>query len=92
MTDERRVPDPSELVYPSRSTWLPLLIAAGLVALGVSIFKGWPYAVVGAVVFLIALRRWIVETREDLDRMPRHQRLTTAVIPAEPLRRTGGES
>ena len=92
MADERRVPEPTELVYPARSSWLPLLVAAGVVALGVSIFKGLPYAVVGAVVFLIALRRWIVETREDLDRLPRRQRLTTAVIPAEPLRRPGTDS
>jgi hypothetical protein len=92
MSDERRVPEPTELVYPPRSSWLPLLIAAGIAALGVSIFKGWPYAVAGAIIFLIALRRWVVETRDDVDRLPRRQRLTTAVIPAEPLRRPGTDS
>lgn len=92
MNDEPRVPEPTELVYIPQPSWLPLFVTAGLLALAVSTFKGWVYAAVGAVLLLAALRRWVSETRYDLGRLPRRQRLTSAVIPAEPLRRPGGEA
>ena len=47
-----------------------------------SLFTWWPYGVVGAIVALFALRAWIRDARRDYARLPRHQRVATAVIPA----------
>ena len=87
MTDDRRNGEPTELVYLPGPSWQPALLAAGIAALVTSIFTWWPYGVVGALVALLALRSWIRDSREDFSRLPRRQQVTSAVIPAVPLRR-----
>ena len=91
MTDDRRNGQPLELVYLPEPSWQPALIAAGLAGVIVSLFTWWPYGVIGAIVVLFAVRAWIKDAREDFDRLPRKQRIATAVIPAVPLERTSRE-
>jgi hypothetical protein len=86
MATERRNGEPTELVYLPASSWQPALLAAGLGGVIASLFTWWPYGVVGAVVALIALLAWIRDSRRDFSRLPRKQRLTSAVIPAVPLK------
>jgi hypothetical protein len=88
MADDRRNGEPLELVYVPESSWQPALIAFGLAAVIASIFTWWPYGVIGAVVALGALLAWIRDARNDYNRLPRKQRIATAVIPAVPLQRT----
>jgi len=88
MDDERRNGEPIELVYMPESSWQPMLIAFGLAAVIASLFTWWPYGVIGAVVALFALRSWIRDARRDYRRLPREQRVATAVIPAVPLQRS----
>lgn len=88
MADERRDREPTELVYLPESSWQPALLAAGLGGVVASLFTWWPYGVVGAVVALAALIAWVRDSRRDFSRLPREQRLTSAVIPAVPLRRS----
>jgi hypothetical protein len=88
MSDGRQPPPPSELVYVPRSSWLPLLVAAGLAGLLVGLFTGWPYAVAGAVVLVASLWAWVRDAGDELGRLPRRQSVTSAVLPAVPLRRT----
>ncbi len=83
--------EPLELVYVPASSWQPALIAFGLAALITSIFTWWPYGVAGAIVALFALRAWIRDARADFVRMPRQQRVSTAVLPAVPLQRVKRE-
>jgi hypothetical protein len=85
MADDRRNGEPTELVYLPEPSWHPALFAAGLAGVVVSLFTWWPYGAVGAVVALVALRGLIVEAREGFSRLPRRQRVATAVIPAVPL-------
>lgn len=85
MTDERRNGEPTELVYLPEPSWSPALFAAGLAAVLASLFTWWPYGVVGAIVALFALRSWVRDARESFNRLPRRQRVATAVIPAVPL-------
>jgi hypothetical protein len=40
----------------------------------------------GAILALAALRAWIRDARDEISRLPREQRLTSAVLPAVPLR------
>jgi hypothetical protein len=85
---ERRVSEPTELIYPPASSWAPALLAAGLGGVIASIFTWWPYGAIGAVVAIFALVAWIREARSEFGRLPRRQRLTTAAIPAVPPRRS----
>jgi hypothetical protein len=87
MSDGRQPPQPSELIYVPAPSWLPVLAAAGLAGVLVGLFAGAPYAVAGALLLLAALRVWIRDTRDEISRLPREQHLTSAVLPAVPLRR-----
>jgi hypothetical protein len=89
MSDDRQPPEPSELVYVPGPSWLPVLTAAGIAGLFVGLFAGWPYAVAGAFLLLAALRAWVRKTDDEVARLPREQRLSTAVLPAVALRAPG---
>jgi hypothetical protein len=82
--DGRRVPEATELVYLPQPSWLPFFVAAGLTSVVVGLFAGWVWSTIGAVVFLVAVARWIRRTSEEVSRMPREQRPSTAVLPAVP--------
>jgi hypothetical protein len=88
MADERRNTEPRELVYVPESSWQPALVAFGLAGVIASIFTWWPYGVIGAVIALAALWAWIRDARTSFNRLPRKQRIATAVIPAVPLKRS----
>jgi hypothetical protein len=89
MTD-RRVTEPSELIYLPSPSWHPALLAAGLGGVIASIYTWWPYGVIAAAVAIFALIAWIRDARSEFGRLPRRQRLTTAAIPAAPPRRSQG--
>jgi hypothetical protein len=90
MTEQRRNggEPPLELVYVPEPSWQPALIAFGLAAVIASLYTWWPYGVAGGVIALFALFAWIRDAREGYNRLPRKQRVSTAVIPAVPLQRT----
>jgi hypothetical protein len=92
MSDGRRVPQPTELVYVPSPTWAPVLAGAGLAIVGIGLFTGWVYAAVGGVIALGALWTWIRGVANEISRLPRQQRVSTAVLPAVPLRRTESDS
>ena len=56
-----------------------------------SLFTWWPYGVIGGVIALFALCAWIRDARAGYSRLPRRQRIATAVLPAVPLQRTDDE-
>ena len=87
MKDGRRAEQPTELVYVPGPSWAPVLAAAGLAVLGIGLFAGWVYSIAGGVIALGALWAWIGGVGRDIGRLPRRQRLSTAVLPAVPLRR-----
>ena len=92
MRDGRRAPQPSEFVYVPAPSWAPVLVAAGLAILAIGLFAGWVYAVAGGVIALAALWGWIRTAGTDIGRLPREQRVSTAVLPAVPLRRGDSDS
>jgi hypothetical protein len=91
MADGKRGSEPTELIFPPRSSWAPAFIAAGLVAVLIGIYKGWVYIAVGAVVALWAIRLWLRDTGSGLESLPRRQHPTTAVIPVLPPRADDSE-
>ncbi len=87
MADDRRNGESIELVYVPESAWEPILVAVGLAGVVASLFTWWPYGVIAAIVMLFALVSWVRGSREDFTRLPRSQRISTAVIPAVPFKR-----
>jgi uncharacterized membrane protein YdjX (TVP38/TMEM64 family) len=92
VSDDRKIPEPSELVYVPGPSWMPVLAAAGLAGLLVGLFAGWPYAVAGGILGLATLWRWVRRTGDELGRLPVEQRVSAAVLPAVPLRDPGDDS
>jgi hypothetical protein len=90
MKDGRGVQQPTELVYVPGPSWAPVLAAAGLAVVGIGLFTGWVYAAVGGVIALAGLWGWIRGVGKDIGRLPRQQRISTAVLPAVPLRDRDG--
>ncbi len=87
MAEDRRNGQPVELIYLPEPSWNPALFAFGLAGVLAGLWIWWPYGVIGAVVALFALVGLISEARDSFSRLPRRQRVATAVIPAVPLRR-----
>ena len=87
----RKVPEPGELVYPPRSSWLPALFAfaialavCGIYAEGFMV-RGWVYSIIGVVVALFALRVLISGAVGDFFGLRRRQRVRGAVLPVETI-------
>jgi hypothetical protein len=80
--------EPSELIYVPANSWAPIIVAAGLALLLVGLFKGWFIILVGVFILLLGLRSWWRLSNDEISRMRREQETDTAVIPAEPVRRS----
>lgn len=82
-------PQPTELVYLPRPSWLPAFTALGIALAVVGLFAWWPYGVAGAVIALVSIVAWIRGAARETSRLPVEQRPASAVLPAVPLRRRG---
>jgi hypothetical protein len=80
-------PEPLELVYLPEPSWKPVFAAVGITGIIVGVVVGMAPIVGGAILLALALRGWIADTADELRRLPRRQRVATAVLPATPLRR-----
>ena len=80
-------PEATELVYVREPSWHPAIVALGLLSVLAGIFVWWPYGVIGAVIALSGLAGIWRGANENVDRLPRRQKLTTAVLPAVPPRK-----
>ena len=75
-------PQATELVYVPEPSWDPALLAFGLALVVAGLFVWWPYGVIGAFVALAAVVRMYRGIGDTVERLPRRQKLTTAVLPA----------
>jgi hypothetical protein len=91
MSVDRDIPEPGEMVYPSRSSWAPAVFAfaAALAVCGIFaegfMFRGWIYSIAACVVLLFALRSMIKGATHDYFRLPRRQKARGAVLPVEKI-------
>jgi uncharacterized membrane protein len=91
MAEHRNVPEPGEMIYTSRPSWGPVFFAVGAVGLLCGIFAGgfaFPpvfYAVVGAILVLIAFRSIVRGSVRDYYRLPRRQETRSAALPVETI-------
>ena len=79
-------PEATELVYVPGHTLAPAALAAGLGGVLAGVIVWFPYGIVGGIVALVALVALLRGTVSEIDRLPRRQELTTAVIPPAPAR------
>ena len=63
-------PPPGEQVHLPGPSYLPIWLAFGLTLAICGIVITWILTVIGAVIVLWALARWIRETREDIAELP----------------------
>jgi hypothetical protein len=87
--EKRTVPEPGELVYPPRPSWLPAFLAfalaltlCGVYAEGFMV-RGWIYSVIGGVAALLILRAMIRDAVGGFFRLRRKQKVRGAVLPVE---------
>ena len=80
--------EPSELLYVPNNSWAPIVVAAGVTLILIGTFKGWFLPTLGALVVLLGMRLWWRLSNDEISRMRREQSTDTAVIPAEPVRRS----
>jgi hypothetical protein len=91
MAEHRNVPEPGEMIYTPRPSWSPVFFAVGAVGLLCGIFAGgfaFPpvfYAVVGAILVLIAFRGIVRGSVRDYYRLPRRQETRSAALPVETI-------
>jgi Flp pilus assembly protein TadB len=76
MADERiqtggaEAPPAGEAVHLPGPTYLPVVTAAGVAMAVVGVVVWWVLVVIGLVVTIVALWRWIRETRQDMAELP----------------------
>ena len=88
--EHRSIPEPGELIYLPRSSWVPVILAFALALTACGIFAtfmvpGWVYSIVGAAVALLAFRSMVRGAIRDYFRLPRKQRVRGAVLPVETI-------
>lgn len=79
MADERvhtgrEVPPPGEAIHLPGPSYLPALLAAGVTILVVGIVLWWVLVVIGGLIALVVVWRWIGDTRRDMAELPLEHR------------------
>ena len=64
------LPPPSEEVHLPEPSYLPVLVALGLTLALVGVVLTWVLTGIGAVIFVVAVVRWIRQTREEMAELP----------------------
>ena len=91
MAEHRDIPEPGELVYAPRSSWLPAFFAFALALAVCGIYaegfmvRGWIYSIIGLVIALFAFRAMVRGSVGDYFRLRRKQRARGAVLPVETI-------
>ena len=67
---EGALPPPTEEIHLPDPSYLPPAMALGITFIVTGIVIGLPVVIVGAIIFLITLVRWIRQTREEMGQLP----------------------
>jgi hypothetical protein len=91
MSEHRDIPEPGELIYAPRPSWLPALFAFAIALAVCGIYaelflvRGWVYSIIGVVVALFALRLLTRESVREFFGLRRRQHVRGAVLPVETI-------
>ena len=67
---EGALPPPTEEIHLPPPSYLPVLVAFGITIAIVGVVFTWVAVAFGALIFLIALFRWIAQTRREMAELP----------------------
>jgi Flp pilus assembly protein TadB len=67
---EGALPPPTEEIHLPDPSFLPALVAFGLTIAIVGVVFSWVIVVLGGLIFLISLMRWIRQTRREMAELP----------------------
>jgi hypothetical protein len=76
MADERirtggpEAPPAGEAIHLPGPTYLPVITAAGISVAVIGVVVWWVLVVIGLLVTVVAVWRWIRETRQDMAELP----------------------
>ena len=87
-TEPKVTDQPTELIYVPSPSPAPAVVAAAITLIAAGTFMGWFLWLVGAIVLALGAGSWWRTSNDEISRMRREQATDTAVIPAEPIRRS----
>jgi Flp pilus assembly protein TadB len=67
---EGALPQPTEEIHLPEPSYVPVVLAFGIALAVVGIVLSWVLVVIGAIIGLIALFRWIRQTRSEMSELP----------------------
>jgi Flp pilus assembly protein TadB len=67
---EGALPQPTEEIHLPEPSYVPVVLAFGIALAVVGIVLSWVLVVIGAIIGLIALIRWIRQTRSEMSELP----------------------
>ena len=70
MNDEETIAPVGEEIHMPPPSALPLINAAALALMIVSLTLSWWLVGVGAIIFIVTTIRWIADTRRDISNLP----------------------
>jgi hypothetical protein len=69
-TPEGALPQPTEEIHLPDPSYLPVALAFGITVAIIGVVFSWVVVVLGAIVVLISLTRWIRQTRAEMAELP----------------------
>jgi hypothetical protein len=67
---EDAAPEPAEQVHLPGPSYLPAWVAFGITIALVGVIMTWVIVAIGAIIAVVAIARWVKETREDIAQLP----------------------
>jgi type IV secretory pathway TrbD component len=81
MADDERIhtagpeaPPAGEAIHLPGPSYLPIVTAVGLTIVVVGVVQSWIIVALGLVITLVAVVRWVRETRQDVSELPLEHR------------------
>jgi hypothetical protein len=68
--EHRGAPPAGEEIHLPGPTLLPFFCAVGITLIVVGTTTTWIFSIIGGVIFLITVVRWIADTRRDISALP----------------------
>lgn len=68
--EQAQLPEPSETIHLPDPSYVPVIVAAGVTIAIVGVVVHWFLALSGSLVVLVAIIRWVADTRRDIAELP----------------------
>ena len=69
-TNAGSLAQPSEEIHLPDPSYMPVLLAFGVTIVVIGVVLNWVMVAIGLIIVLVALTRWIRQTREEMAELP----------------------